>query len=123
MDEYEQNLIRFFETFRFPAESDGIGTLGEKKLHAALKRFYAKDASCTEVPVGRFVADVFDGQRIVEIQTGQFARLVSKLCFFLERYPVTVVHPMSRIRYLTWTDPGTGESTKPRFSRMLLRIP
>ena len=116
MDEYTRALSRFFQTFRFPAETDGIGTLGEKRLHAALKRFYAEDSSAMEVPIGRFVADVFDGRRVVEIQTGQFSRLVSKLCFFLERYPVTVVHPMPRTRYLTWTDPETGESTKPRKS-------
>ena len=116
MDDYTQRVNRFFETFRFPAESDGIGTLGEKRLHAALKRFYAEDASCMEVPMGRFVADVFDGRRVVEIQTSQFARLLPKLRFFLERYPVTVVHPMPRTRYITWTDPETGESSKPRKS-------
>lgn len=119
MDEYTQKLNRFFETFRFPSENDGIGTLGEKKLHAALKRFYAKDAASMEVPIGRFVADVFDGERVVEVQTGQFARLVPKLRFFLERYPVTVVHPMPRTRFLTWTDPDTGESSKPRKSPLI----
>lgn len=116
MDEYTLALHRFFQTFRFPAETDGIGTLGEKRLHAALKRFYAKDASCMEVPMGRFVADVFDGERVVEIQTSQFSRLNAKLLFLLERYPVTVVHPMPRTRYLTWTDPETGETSKPRKS-------
>ncbi|MBQ8324800.1 MAG: hypothetical protein IJX82_06610 [Clostridia bacterium] len=116
METYEARLARFFETFRFPAEEDGIGTLGEKKLHAALKRFYAKDSTCMEVPVGRFVADVFDGERIVEIQTRQFARLQKKLCFFLERFPVTVVYPLPRTRYLIWTDPATGESSRPRKS-------
>jgi hypothetical protein len=53
---------------------------------------------------------------VVEIQTSQFARLLPKLRFFLERYPVTVVHPMPRTRYITWTDPETGESSKPRKS-------
>lgn len=116
MESYEARLARFFEFFRFPGETDGIGTLGEKKLHAALKRFYAKDASCMEVPLGRFVADVFDGETVVEIQTRQFARLQKKLCFFLERYPVTVVYPMPRTRYLIWTDPATGEASRPRKS-------
>ncbi len=116
MDEYTLRLHRFFQSFRFPTECDGIGTLGEKMLHAALKRLYARDASCMEVPIGRFVADVFDGERVVEIQTGQFSRLVPKLRFFLERYPVTVVHPMPRTRYLTWTNPQTGESSKPHKS-------
>ena len=51
MDAYRQKLARFFESFAFPAEENGIGTLGEKKLHAALKRFYAKDSTCLEVPL------------------------------------------------------------------------
>ena len=101
----EQDLQRFFESLRMPAEQNGVGTLAEKRLHAALKRYYAPDSSCLEVPIGRYVADVFDGERIVEIQTRQFARLAGKLQFFLERYPTTVVYPMPRTRYLVWTDP------------------
>lgn len=119
MERYENRLARFFASFTFPAEENGIGTLGEKKLHAALKRFYAKDSSCLEVPIGRFVADVFDGERVVEIQTRQFARLQKKLAFFLERYPVTVVYPMPRTRYLVWTDPATGESSRPHKSPVI----
>lgn len=112
-----QNLRRFFEALRLPAdEGDGVGTLSEKRLHAALKRYYAKDASCLEVPIGRFVADVFDGERITEIQTRHFAYLRPKLQFFLELYPTTVVYPMPRTRYLIWTDPETGEATKPHKS-------
>ena len=116
METYEARLARFFTTFAFPTEEQGIGTLGEKKLHAALKRFYAKDSTCLEVPLGRFVADVFDGETVVEIQTRQFSRLQKKLAFFLERYPVTVVYPFPRTRYLVWTDPQTGESTRPHKS-------
>lgn len=115
MDE-TQDLARFFEALHLPVEANGVGTLSEKRLHAALKRFYAKDSACLEVPIGRFIADVFDGQRIVEIQTGSFKRLRAKLPFFLERYPTTVVYPMPRTRYLVWTDPETGESTKPHKS-------
>lgn len=112
----EQDLRRFFESLRLPAEQNGVGTLAEKRLHAALKRYYAPDSSCLEVPIGRYVADVFDGERIVEIQTRQFARLAGKLQFFLERYPTTVVYPMPRTRYLVWTDPETGETKPPRKS-------
>ena len=112
-----QNLQRFFEALRLPSDgTNGVGTLSEKRLHAALKRYYAKDSTCLEVPIGRYVADVFDGERIVEIQTKNFAYLRPKLNFFLEAYPTTVVYPMPRTRYLVWTDPETGESTKPRKS-------
>ncbi len=95
----------------------GIGPLSETRLHAALKYYYAPDASCREVRIGRYVADVFDGERIVEIQTRQFRNLCPKLGAFLERYPVRVVHPVFRSRYLVWTDPETGISSKPHKCR------
>lgn len=97
--------------------SAGIGTLSEKCLHAALKRYYAPDPSHREVPVGRYIADVFDGERIVEIQTRNFAYLRAKLKIFLPLYPVTLVYPLPRVRYLIWTDPETGEVTRPHKGR------
>lgn len=95
----------------------GIGTLSEKRLHAALKRYYAPDPSHREVAVGRYIADVFDGERIVEIQTAHFAYLRPKLKQFLALYPVTLVYPLPRMRYLIWTDPKTGEVSKPHKGR------
>ncbi len=109
---------RFLEAMQAVEREDvktvGIGTLSEKLLHAVLKRYYAPDASFCEVQVGRYIADVFDGKRIVEIQTRNFAYLRPKLKSFLQQYPVTLVYPLPRIRYLIWTDPETGEFGKPR---------
>ena len=112
----QTDLARFFDALHLPSEQNGVGTLAEKRLHAALKRYYAPNSDCLEVPIGRYVADVFDGTRIVEIQTRAFARLVSKLRFFLDKYPTTVVYPMPRLRYLVWTDTETGETLPPRKS-------
>ena len=110
----ERFLAALRETDEPSAEaSGGIGTLSEKRLHAALKCYYAPDPSHREVAVGRYIADVFDGERIVEIQTAHFAYLRSKLKQFLARYPVTLVYPLPRVRYLIWTDPETGEASKP----------
>lgn len=95
----------------------GIGTLSEKRLHAALKRCYAPDPSHREVAVGRYIADVFDGEKIVEIQTAHFSYLRPKLKQFLAHYPVTLVYPLPRMRYLIWTDPETGEVSKPHKGR------
>ncbi|MBQ0092096.1 MAG: hypothetical protein KBS45_02055 [Clostridiales bacterium] len=89
----------------------GIGTMHEKTLHAVLKQTYAPAESHTEIKVGRYVADVFDGERIYEIQTASFRNLERKLDAFLPLYPVTVVYPMPHVRYLTWIDPDTGEAT------------
>lgn len=95
----------------------GIGTLGEKTVHAALKCWVDENSAHWEVslPEG-FVADVFDGERVTEIQTANFSALRRKLTVLLERYPVTVVHPIVRQKWLCWVDPATGEVTPPRRS-------
>lgn len=94
----------------------GIGTLGEKTLHAVLKAAFAPDESKQEVKIGRFYADIADGDRIIEIQTRNFNALRGKLSFFLEKYTVTVVYPIAKVKWLIWTDPETGEASKPRKS-------
>ena len=84
----------------------GVGTLSEKTLHAVLKRFYEPDASCREIPVGRFVADICRDKRIVEVQTRSFYVLRDKLAFFLsEGYDVTVVHPVPAVRTVSYVEP------------------
>ena len=95
----------------------GIGILSEKPLHATLKWWLDDNPDHHEVtlPCGR-VADVYDGQRVYEIQTGGFSLLRNKLKTLLDTYPVTVVHPIPRRKYLSWIDPATGETTPPRKS-------
>lgn len=96
-------------------DRDGIGRLGEKVLHAALKLYLESDRSCHEVKVGRLVADVKNDQGIFEIQTGSFTPLKKKLDAFLPEYPVTVVYPMPYKRRLIWIA-GDGSFSSPRTS-------
>ena len=70
----------------------GIGTLGEKTLHAVLKEFYEPDADSQEVKIGSYVADI------------------------VGENDVTVVYPVARVKYLSWLDEETGELSKPRKS-------
>ena len=77
-----------------------IGELNEQSLHRALKERYAVAGSETERTIDGFVADVLTGGRIVEIQTGPFGPLKDKLSRLLESYPVTLVHPIARDRYI-----------------------
>lgn len=95
---------------------NGIGTLSEKTLHAVLKHFYEPDASKHEVKVGRYVADIYRGDSILEIQTGSFYPMRKKLEYFLKNYQVTVVHPVAHTKWLAWINTETGESTKLRKS-------
>lgn len=95
----------------------GIGILGEKTLHATLKLWLDDDSTHHEVPLPQGgVADIFDGERVTEIQTANFSALRKKLEKLLDTYPVTVVHPLVRMKWVSWIHPETGEISKPRRS-------
>ena len=83
-----------------PAGAASIGELNERSLHRALKARYAAGGGATEQAVDGFVADVVAAGRIVEVHTGGFRPLKRKLPRLLERYPVTLVHPVARDRYI-----------------------
>lgn len=94
----------------------GIGTLSEKTTHMILKNFYEPDVDRQEVPVGNYVADIFTGQEIIEIQSAGFGKMRDKLEAFLLEYPVTIVHPIPHIKWLIWIDEETGTLSAPHKS-------
>ena len=96
--------------------SSGIGTLGERTLHAVLKFYMEPDPSYHEKRVGSFVADIARPEGIVEIKTRGLNRLRRKLDTFLEHSPVTVVYPIASIKYLIWVDPATDQAAPRRKS-------
>lgn len=85
-----------------------IGTLSEKTIHAVVKNFYEPEETRQEVPVGGLVADIFTGTEIIEIQTRSFDKVRKKLDYFLPLYPVTIVYPLPRQKWITWIDEETG---------------
>lgn len=97
-------------------KKNGIGTLGEKTVHAVMKYYYDADEEHHEIPIESYVADIFTGKEIVEIQTRQLGNMRSKLETFLPLYPVTVVYPIPREKYLIWVDETDGEMTSRRKS-------
>lgn len=94
----------------------GIGTLSEKTLHAVLKNAYAPDEDMHEIPIENYVADIYTGTEIVEIQTRQFNKMRKKLETFLPLYPVTIVYPIPYKKWLIWIDEETGELSNKRKS-------
>lgn len=94
----------------------GIGTLSEKSVHAILKNYYEPDEDRQEIPIENYVADIYADGRIIEIQTRQFNRMREKLKAFLPLYPVTVVYPIPREKWLIWIDGESGELSRRRKS-------
>ncbi len=98
------------EAIERDTEGGGIGTLSEKTLHAAIKRYLEPHKENHEVKIGRFVADAVGEKGIYEIQTGSFTPLRPKLECLLDFTDVTVVYPLAAVKYLVWIDPQTGET-------------
>lgn len=91
--------------------ADGIGTYGEKRLHRILKRWICENDECYEVKVGRYIADVLDGEELTEIQTGSLRPLAPKLRYYLEHtdYRITVVYPLIAEKTLFCMNRESGE--------------
>ncbi len=95
---------------------NGIGTLGEKTLHAVLKSYFEPHEENQEITLGGYIADIAGENGVIEIQTRNFNALRKKLELFLEFCDVTVVYPIPQKKYLSWMDMNTGEVCKKRKS-------
>lgn len=94
----------------------GFGTLQEKTVHAVMKLYYEPNMDYHEVPIEGYIADIYTGRRIIEIQNGNFNRLRDKLKTFLPLYPVMVVFPIPHYKWLIYMDETSGELSRKRKS-------
>ncbi len=92
-----------------------VGTLREKPLHAALKRWYAQEGDRIEEPVDGFVIDLVRDGLLIEIQTRGFASMKRKLNELLARHAVRVVHPVAVEKWIVKVD-DAGEAVSRRRS-------
>ncbi len=117
----EQRAVRFQKALKSVVsinerQRHGIGMQKEKTLHAVLKTYEDPDEDHQEIPIDKFIADIYNDGRIIEIQTADLGRLRDKLECFLTQYEVTVVYPIPARKYITWVDPKTGEPGKRNLS-------
>ncbi len=77
-----------------------IGTLNEKPLHAALKKWYARPGDQLEVSVDGFVVDVVRDDLLIEIQTANFSAIKRKLIKLTANHPVRLVYPIAREKWI-----------------------
>ena len=115
-------------------EYGGIGTLGEKQMHAAIKRFICPDTACHEIKIDgsegctpppvadeadgakkprarKFVADILKDGTIYEIQTGGFSPLKPKIQWILDNtsYNVVLIHPIAETKWVSLIDKESGK--------------
>lgn len=96
-----------------PAPVNGINTLNEKSLHAALKKWYALPDDQLEVPVDGYIIDLVRGDLLVEIQTGSFSPLKRKLARLVKEHAVRLVFPIPLEKWIiTLPKDGKGPSRR-----------
>ena len=81
-------------------DTPGINTYNEYPLHAALKTWYAGPDGQVEVPLDGYIIDVVRDDWLIEIQTGNFSSIQSKLRALTERYRVLLVYPLPTEKWL-----------------------
>ncbi len=81
--------------------SPGIGTLGERSLHAKLKALFAEPGDRVEERIAGYCVDICRGREVIEIQTGSFSSMRRKLEALLPGRPVRVVHPVAVEKWIT----------------------
>ncbi len=97
-------------------KKNGIGTLGEKTVHAVLKKYLEPDEQYHEIKINGFYADIATPEGIIEIQTRNFNSLRKKLEVFLELGTVTITYPIPATKWIIWIDEETGEVSRKRKS-------
>jgi hypothetical protein len=83
-----------------PNTPHSISTLNESPLHAALKARYARPDDRIEMSVDGFIVDIVRGDLLVEIQTGNFSAIKRKLATLTADYPVRLVYPIAREKWI-----------------------
>ncbi len=78
----------------------GIGLLNEKPLHASLKEWYARPGDRFEVGVDGFVIDIVRDDLLLEIQTGTFASIKSKLTRLTRSHRVRLIYPIAQEKWI-----------------------
>ena len=87
----------------------GIGLLNEKPLHASLKQWYARPGDRFEVPVDGFIIDIVRDDLLIEIQTGNFSAIKSKLHRLTRTHQVRLIYPIVQEKWIVRLPVSGGE--------------
>ena len=88
-----------------PPSTPHIGTLREKPLHAALKKWYTLPGDRIECKVGAFVIDLVRDDLLIEVQTRGFSSMKQKVVSLLEiGRPLRIVHPIPVDKWIVKID-------------------
>lgn len=93
-----------------------IGTFSEQPLHAGLKEYYANGGGRLEVNIEGYFIDVMYESVLIEIQTGNFTAIKSKLYELTKRNSVKLVYPIAVEKWLLKLPVHSSSAVKRRKS-------
>lgn len=94
----------------------GIGVLNEKPLHASLKEWYAQPGDRFEVAVDGFIIDIVREDLLLEIQTGNFAALKTKLNNLVRSHRIRLIYPIAQEKWIIKLAQGKSSGSTRRKS-------
>jgi hypothetical protein len=80
--------------------ANGVGTLNEKPLHAALKERLALPGDRFEVDMDGYVIDIVRGDCLIEIQTRNVSAIKRKLAALAENHCLRLVYPVAAEKWI-----------------------
>jgi len=89
--------------------------LGETSLHDEVKRWFSQPGDRMEEWVDGYLIDIVRGDRLIEIQTGNFSAIKAKLEDLVGRHPVRLVHTIAETKWIVRLD-ARGERVSRRRS-------
>ncbi|MFN2203684.1 MAG: hypothetical protein ACK2UO_20985 [Caldilineaceae bacterium] len=81
-------------------DSNHIGELNEKPLHALLKDWYAQPGDRLETTVDGYVVDIVRDDLLIEIQTRNFSSIRTKLSRLVRSHRLHLVHPIAAEKWI-----------------------
>lgn len=93
-----------------------IGTVNESPLHAGLKEWYAQPGDRFEVDIEGYIVDIVRGTELIEIQTGNFSSIKSKVRTLAREHPLRLVYPIPYEKWLLKLPKQEGGKVKRRKS-------
>ncbi len=98
------------------AEETGINMENERSLHSSIKKWYALPGDRVEARVDNYIIDVVRDGLLIEIQTGNFGAIRTKLGKLLRNHKVKLVYPVSLEKRITHVAASTNEVIKSKKS-------
>ncbi len=93
----------------------GIGTLNEFALHAEIIGRLAQPGDILESEVEGYRIDIQRQDQLIEVQTRSLGKLSKKVNTLAENYPITVVYPIYKLKYIHRVD-ADGQTVSRRKS-------